>query len=187
MQKWVALVLVALVIGASALAFRHRAAVAGWEAEVKAGLAAADSATAVAARAIAEKDELELEVSRLTAELEEQGRRRAQRVVAVRQVVVPDTCAPFVLPRDTLIDELSGEVEGWKQAFQKQLAATAEMEVAFGAVSESNTTLRRLLEERPKPRPAWIPTVGVGAFAGVTTEGKPAMGVGMTATWEVPF
>jgi hypothetical protein len=51
-----------------------------------------------------------------TDEADERGRQVRERVVVVREEAVPDTCAPFIEPRDQIIDTLVVESETWASA-----------------------------------------------------------------------
>lgn len=184
MWRWT-LVVVALAVAASVLAHQWRRKAGEWERAVQAGLVAADSARAVAREALAREARLQAERDLMQEELEERGRVRAERVVVVQEVLVPDSCARFTLPRDEIIADLTEEVEGWKDLVEVQDSAAAALRSAYTTLELDNVRLVDLLETRPKPRSKWLPYVGVGLFSGVSIDGRPAVGVGLTLTWEV--
>lgn len=186
MPRWIAPVLIAvLVIGIGALSIRHRVAEAAWHARVEEALKRAAVTDSVAAERAEVAERLEQENAVLVSALEEQGRRTRERVVAVREVEVPDSCAPFVYWRDQIIDELVAEADGWREALENERKVAAALREAYNTAAASNTELVELLESRPRPRARWLPRLGVGAFAGATFDGRPAMGVGLTVSWEV--
>ncbi|HUU42166.1 MAG TPA: hypothetical protein VMX57_00215, partial [Planctomycetota bacterium] len=118
---------------------------------------------------------------------DEMGRQVREMVVAVRAVAVPDTCAPFVVPRDAIIDTLVIVVESWQSAFDEQIKAGAALWMSNVVLRSTVDSLYAVLDDRPtRRRFSFIPRVGVGGFAGVCIGGTPCLGAGVTLSWSTP-
>ena len=133
----------------------------------------ADSAVAAATAASARADSLDNAAG---------GRAQVvrARVDEIRVVAVPDTCVPFVAPRDSLLDEALAAVAEEKQAYEEQKRATDAVRLAYGAVRVVNDSLRTVLDARPKPRPWYMPTLSITAGAGLR-----GLDVVVGASWEI--
>lgn len=108
-----------------------------------------------------------------------------ERIRIIRDtVVVPDTCQVFVIQRDSVINELLAENEQLFRAYDLQSTAASRLRDSYNILLVANDSLRTVLEARPIPPPAWMPTIGVGAIGGMCTTG-PCAGVGVSVSWKV--
>lgn len=180
-----------LLVAAAALVFRvvrmsarYDAAEVAWNAKADSALAYAALESARADSAAQEADYFEAKAE-LNAKLaDERGRAVRERVVEVRAVEVPDTCVTFVAPRDSLIDSAIEEADTWRAAYEDEHTANLWLHTANASLTAVNDTLTLTLQSRPKPRPSWMPRVGVGPFVGVCPNGVCA-GVGITLSWSI--
>jgi hypothetical protein len=106
------------------------------------------------------------------------------RIVRVRAEPVPDTCAPFVARRDSIIDEAVARGDRWRGAYFAKSKEATSLREALAAVRVANDTLVAVLNDRPIPLPAWVPEIRAGAFGGMCTTG-PCAGVGVGVTWRI--
>lgn len=137
----------------------------------------ADSATAAAAFATAQADSLARAADQREVKVRE-------RIVYLRAQPVPDSCQTFTAPRDSVIDSLLVVVDDWKGAYHVQSAASSSLRTANRILSESNDSLLQVIDARPRPRPWYIPEIGVGPFVGACTTG-PCAGAGLTLSWRI--
>jgi hypothetical protein len=118
----------------------------------------------------------------------ERGRQVKSRVAAVRAVVAPDTCAPFVAQRDSIIDEQDSVIGTWERAYDASLRAIGDLKLSNEALQVRGDTLAAALSARPKPRSRLIPSPGAGVFTGLCRdlEGnvEPCYGAGVTLSWK---
>lgn len=155
-----------------------------WE---RTAVEALDSATVANRRADslqAAAQAAQKEVERLSEDLIERGDRIQERVVEVREVEVPGDCAPFVEPRDEIIDTLTTQLDYWQDAFQRQVEAFVALDQAFTEQSTVVGNLATVLRDRPGDGVFRWPKVGVGGFTGFCSSG-PCIGVGLTFSWEI--
>lgn len=156
--------------------------------------ARADSALAFAEHQSARADSLAIEASNANARADSIAAAAdtaapiiRERIRVVRDTVqVPDTCVVIVAQRDSIIDDLVVEADQRQSAFAEQRLAFARLESARLALALANDSLTTVLQERERPRPAWLPTLDLGLFAGLCLEG-PCAGIGVGITWEVDF
>jgi hypothetical protein len=106
------------------------------------------------------------------------------RIVEVRAQPVPDTCAPWIAERDSLIDAAVAQADSWREAYGQQVLVTGLLEAAQAGLRLANDSLSAVLAGRPRPPPWWRPTLGIGPFTGVCTSGVCA-GVGVTLSWRI--
>lgn len=182
-SEWIALaaVILILLIGAQ----RCQSVKEGrWQERADSALvfAASESARAdsLARRAVAAERQAELWAEHA----QERTNRVRERIIEVERVVVPDTCLVFTKPRDEIIAQSDDAISAWQEAYQQQLTASALLRTSNGHLRVANDSLTAVLEDRPSPRPRWIPSVGVGVFAGACLTG-PCMGAGLTLSWQV--
>lgn len=109
-----------------------------------------------------------------------------ERVREVLAEPVPEDCAEFVLPRDSLISDLLGQVNLWREAYDAAAAEAEALRGAHGRLVVAVDSLQNVLNDRPKPKPAWIPEIKVGAIAGICLDG-PCIGAGVSLGWEIPI
>lgn len=117
----------------------------------------------------------------------ERGARVRERVEVVREVRVPDSCVSFVAPRDSVIDTLFVQVDTWRGAYEAQILSSLALTGAYEVRGTVIDSLVSVLQDRPKPRAAWIPEVRVGLWTGICSTGSPCLGVGVGLAWRVPF
>lgn len=141
--------------------------------------ARADSAVARGRAAQAAADLTRAEAVRLTIANRER--------IAALDTVVPEECEEVVAVRDTLIREVLVESDTWRLAFEKQRKASTQFISAQRRQSVVIDSLMLVLDARPRPRPAWLPTVSVGPFVGFCVNGQPCAGIGVGLTWKVRF
>ena len=99
-----------------------------------------------------------------------------ERVVALHDEVVPDTCAPFVAPRDTLLDEALAAADTLRVALDETRLALGAKDSTIAALRTSHDTLRAVVRDA---RRSWKPTLGV--TVGACTSGDfPCAAVGLT-------
>lgn len=176
-----------LVIGTVTYGIHHRGERGEWERRIQRveGYAAAQTARAL-------NDSLQADSALAVADslrgvLHEQEQELRERVVVIREEVVPDTCDPFVAPRDTLIDDLLDQNEEWERVADTERQAATRWRSAYGTVRVVNDSLSAVLADRPQPKPWWIPSFGVGPYLGIDNNLKPSYGVAATLSWEIKF
>lgn len=109
-----------------------------------------------------------------------------ERVRIVRDTVaVPEPCEEIVAQRDELIDSLIVEADSWRDAYHAERRAVDALRIANTALTVAYDSLTAVLEDRPRPRPRWAPSLQAGVFAGICSDGKPCVGVGAGLTVEV--
>jgi hypothetical protein len=102
------------------------------------------------------------------------------RVREIVEVPVPDTCAVFVIRRDSLINELVEDNEHLRVAYTAERKAADLLRIANDDLLVAIDSLNTVLDARPLPAPALAPRVGVGVFGGMCADGKPCVGVGVS-------
>ena len=107
-----------------------------------------------------------------------------ERVVEIREVVVPPASIPFVAPRDSVIDTLFVAVDEWKEAYETEVTASALLKLGLQEQTTRGDSLVAVLQDRLGPRKWWVPGVGVGAFTGFCS-GETCSGVGVTLSWRI--
>lgn len=146
------------------------------QAEARANLALADSATARA-------DELQ-GLSDSLAFLAEQ-----RDTVIIRMIeelpAPPADCEPYTAPRDSVIHELGLRADDLLAAFEIERTASDQLRIAEARSHAAADSLAAVLSDRPLPKPGWIPEIGLGATAGICTTGQPCVAVGVTLSWKV--
>lgn len=190
MKKWkqiVVAVAVGLVVGAVAVGAWTTAEWREWDRRATAAEARSDTLSAyadslvfVADSAIARGDSLAFVADTATGRV----------VVRWREVAAepaPDTCAPFLAARDSVISDALAAAADWELAYDTLYTAAARLRVAYDTLHIAHDSLRVVLADRPRLRPWWAPKVSVGAFAGVCVDGRPCAGGGVGITVEVPI
>lgn len=186
MPRYAVIAAVALFLVATAVDFARRREAQSWERRVQSVEAHAAAMRARADSATAAADTAESRARFLANLADVRGRMSRERVEVVRVVAVPDTCAPHVLPRDSIIDALIEENDLRGLAYAEQVRVSDALRAAGAALRVSNDSLVAVLGARPKPRPAWLPQAGVGTFAGMCA-GGPCYGAGVTLSWRFPL
>jgi hypothetical protein len=106
------------------------------------------------------------------------------RIREARRQPVPEPCDSVVSERDAIIDTLLVDVDDLNRSVELQRRALERLSYAYAGARAAADTLRAILAVVPSPRPAWVPTIGVGPIAGMCTNG-PCVGVGVSLQWRV--
>lgn len=146
------------------------------QAEAAVNLALADSALALA-------DTFETQALALAAEAEKRD------TVIIRMVeqlpAPPADCEPFTAPRDSVILQMEERHKTNIAAFERQRKASVLLRAAEARAHRAADSLVAVLDDRPQPVSPLIPTIGLGATAGVCTTGQPCVAFGLQLSWEV--
>jgi hypothetical protein len=111
-----------------------------------------------------------------------------RRIVEVRAEPLPPSCDSacqrLVATRDTIIDSLTTQRDGWRRAFESQAAATARLAAAYNQQVQATDSLSRavkLLEPQRRDLFGRLlhPEVRPVVFAGLCVDGRPCAGVGV--------
>lgn len=133
--------------------------------------ARADSLVGTAAEAAARADAGTVTIGRLRQEL--------------LDTPVPAGCEVVATDRDEIIRFQEVRYEELSNAHKLQLLAYSQLRIAETMAVERGDSLRAVLDDRPIPRPGWLPEMTVGPFVGFCVEGKPCAGVGIQLSWTV--
>jgi len=149
----------------------------------------AKAETARADSAVAEADAEEARADSIAEEASSRAPIIRERIVIIREEPIPEECEDFVIPRDSIIDELLVESEQWETAYEAETRAVGKLRFAYTRLGVVNDSLSTVLDDRPRPRPAWMPSLEVGIFAGICTNGRPCIGAGVGLSFKVriPF
>ncbi len=146
----------------------------GWRSDRDRWEARADSAVTRAERAEAWVDTLDARIDSLTQAvgdsvvvLVKRDTVIRVRVDSVRALPVPDTCAPFVAVRDSLLDEALASAESWKRAYGQQVLIAGLLKASRDTLRVSLDSALAVLRKRPKP-PSLL---GLGATCGLGLRG----------------
>lgn len=175
----------AVAIVAAVLALRSfvGARDAEWQARVERESARAETALAIGDSLRVEATELEGLATSLAFQAEQRD------TVIIRMIeelpAPPPDCEAFTAPRDSVIIEQEERYADVTAALDAQREATARLRVAEALARQSADSLLSVLDDRPRPLSPLIPTIGLGATAGVCTTGQPCVAVGLTLSWEV--
>jgi len=103
-----------------------------------------------------------------------------QRVAARDTIQVPVECEEIFAQDTALIDSLVTQSEGWRSAYEEQLAATVRLRGAYMTLDSAYQTVRKVAVSH-----SWLPKPKLrpGAFAGVCLGGQMCLGVGMTLSF----
>ena len=97
----------------------------------------------------------------------------------------PPDCEPFTIPRDEIIIDLRKQKNLVATAFARERQASGQLRIAEAGARRSADSLLAVLDDRPRPVSPLIPSVGLGATAGICTTGQPCMAVGLTLSWKL--
>ena len=97
----------------------------------------------------------------------------------------PSEALPYTEPRDSVIAEMAARHDDISAAYESEREAAALLRLAEGRAHAAADSLMAVLDDRPIPRPGFIPEVGFGVTAGVCTTGQPCVAVGVTLSWKV--
>lgn len=170
-------VVIALVAVATVTVFTvdacHRRSLSEYEQREAVTLARVESERERAEAFKREAEEIAVELARKAPEIR-------TRIIEV-QAATPDSLRnePSIVLRDSLIADLRNEADGWRRAYEIQGEALALVEA-------SRDSLLALVKDRPGERPWYVPTIGVGPYAGIDATGRPSIGpVAVTLSWRI--
>lgn len=158
---------------------------AEWEARVERVQEQARQDSAATQEHIARADVLEQQVDVLQ-------RRVSNRDVAIdglRDAIasapIPEESIPAVTLRDELIAEQNAQINDLTVALDIEREAAAELRLALDDSISRGDSLSAVLDDRPRPKPSWLPRISIGPFAGICTDASTCTGVGVQLSWEV--
>lgn len=110
-----------------------------------------------------------------------------ERIDSVRVETPPELeNHPAIVQRDQIIDSLVVSRDAWRGLFREEQAANVRLRGLLEETRAHADSLSAVLDDRPGPRPWYVPTVTVGPQAGLDPmTGRPYKGVGVTLGWEV--
>jgi hypothetical protein len=123
----------------------------------------------------------------LAADLASRAPAIRERIIEV-QIATPDSLRnePAIIQRDSLIADLRNESDGWRAAYEEKSEAYDLLADALRYVESSRDSLLVVLADRPGERPWYVPSVGLGPFAGVCSDGSACVGpVAVSLTWRI--
>jgi hypothetical protein len=97
----------------------------------------------------------------------------------------PPDCEPFTAPRDSVILVMQERHADIASALRAQREASGLLRAAEAQARNAADSLLAVLDDRPRPLSPLIPKVGLGATAGICTNGQPCVSFGLTVNWEV--
>lgn len=110
-------------------------------------------------------------------------------IAATPVQALPDTCQPAIKARDSLIalrttarDSLAASLFDVKQT---NLLLTRDVSRYQRAAEDADSALRRAQARVTTPPASKLPRLGLGLFAGVTTERRWVVGAGVTMGWQL--
>jgi len=108
------------------------------------------------------------------------------RDVLVREELepAPDTCAPFLAVRDSLILESYAVIDSTRAIYDREVIVSGKLRASRDTLRVAVDSLVNVLHDRVGPRPWWLPTLGVGPVVGWCLDG-PCAGVGVSLAWRV--
>lgn len=150
-----------------------------WDRRVRDVEAFAEAETARADSAVTAATEAEVRADSALAFADSVRPEIRERIVRIREELPPDTA------RDAVIDDLVQENDSLRVAVDEYRTAAERLREGYNSLLVVNDSLTSVLADRPKPRARWMPSLQVGVFAGVCSDGKPCVGVGGGLTVEV--
>lgn len=157
-----------------------------WNERAEHALAFAEEESARADSLHSEADALRERADSIAADASARSPVIRERIRLVRDTVqVPDTCVSFVAQRDSIIDEVVEQADAWEDAYIAEREAHDLTRAAYSLLLGVNDSLRVVLEDRPRPRPTFMPSLEVGPFVGFCADGRPCVGVGVGLTFKV--
>lgn len=175
----------AVAIAVAVLAVRSFVGVrdAEWQARVGIEMARAEEALAANDSLREQAANLQLISDSLVANAVEQD------TVIIRMIeelpAPPAEAEPFTAPRDSVITAQQEHIETLSDALTAQREASGLLAAAEAEARAAADSLYAVLDDRPRPLSPLIPSLGLGATAGICTTGQPCVAVGLTLSWEV--
>jgi chromosome segregation ATPase len=186
-MRHIAVVALVAVVAVFVIDACHNRSVSEWEQrvarveeQVAHERARAEALKQEAAESAGRADSLAVELARRAPEIRE-------RIIEV-QIATPDSLRnePAIVQRDSLIADLRNESDGWREAYEEKSEAYALLAEALRYAESSRDSLLAVLKDRPGERPWYVPSVGVGPFAGVCSNGSTCAGpVAVSLTWRI--
>ena len=186
-RDWIIIGLVAGLAGVIFAGNCYRAQAEEWERQVRVALVQAENLDE-RARAAEERAEVAEDSAAVLVEaLRTQEPIIRERIKTVRvETPVELEGHPAIIERDQIIDALTVESAGWREAFDLQLRASADLKLANVDLRARGDSLVAVLGDRPKKHPWFIPRLGVGPYAGIDSHGKPSAGpIAIHLAWEL--
>lgn len=156
-----------------------------WELQVASATAVAEAKDREAQAHKARADSLSLVADSLFTVAED----RRPTIIRLQAAVdsTPAPPSPALALRDTLIHELREENSDLRASIAAERSAKAELMLANAALQVRGDSLQDVLNKRPSRRPAWLPSVTVGPFAGICSTGTTCTGAGVHLSWRISF
>lgn len=156
-----------------------------WEAEIaaEAERTSADRERVAAEARLARLDRERAEAAEAAADSLASLRPRV--VERIRVDTVPREVVRYTAPRDTLIGILTAEVDTLRYALRMRTQEADRLRSSVAVLDATVSRLERVIADRPKPRPAWMPMIVVGAAAGVDSSLRPFAGPAVTVGWQL--
>ena len=176
---WAVAILVAVLAARSILGAKD----AKWQARVDVEMARAEIALLVGDSLRSEADSLREDVDALVLE----AKNRQPVIVRMIETLLapPLDALPFTAPRDSVIAVQQEQIEDLFFAIDAERKASGLLRAAEEQARMAADSLYAVLDDRPRPLSPLIPSVGIGATAGICTTGQPCVAVGFTLSWEV--
>lgn len=159
-----------------------------WERRVRVAMSEADQLRSRAEAAEQEAEELRSQAVAAAEAAEARDPIIRHQIDTVRVMYPAET--PGEIARDTIIDDLVEQRDQYHLAYDLERQAHEKTREALFAEQVRGDSLYILLEERPKEPPWYIPSLGVGPFAGLCSKPhtEACMGpVAVTLTWKLKF
>lgn len=164
----------------------HRAEYEEWEARVETVQRQAVVNLERTVEALQEEAEQSERADSIADDVRDRAVRVEERIDTVRVETPPELeDHPAIVQRDSIIDEVVEQRDDALHAFEEQKEATATLRDALEESRETVDSLSTVLEDRPGPKPWFVPEVGAGPFAGLCSGGRPCTGVGVHVSWQV--
>lgn len=180
--RWLVAGGIAAVLVATVTSRCYDASVTEWETRISAVQAQVVVKDSLIEDLKQQADTLSLRADSLSSELEAKAPEIRERIVTVREEFPAET--PADTARDTLIDDLQAESDGWQTAYDGEVEANVSLWKALDLATASTDSLSAVLNARPGKRSWYIPRLGIGPFVGACT-GGPCAGVGVQLSWEI--
>lgn len=139
----------------------------------------AKAETARAASAVVEAGDQKARADSVVRAARERAPEIRERIVRVREELPPDPA------RDSIIDSLVADNEQLVAVYDSVSAAYTVLLHSYNSLLVVNDSLLAVLEDRPRPRPRWAPSLQAGVFAGVCSDGRLCAGVGGGLMFEI--
>jgi len=188
-KHWIIAGLAVGLIGMILVGKCYRSQANEWEKQVRVVLSQAEDLDRQAKEAVKRADNAEAEIEILVESVRDKQPIIRERIDSVR-VETPLELAghPAIVKRDEIIADLIVESADWEEAYEREVEVANLLRVANAFALARGDSLVRVLEDRPKKHPWYIPRLGVGPYAGIDMNGKPSVGpIAVHLAWEIKF